>query len=194
MYTITLTNTDDDTGADNWTTMVVVYDPDAGWANADGSVRSSPGSLTTNPTAQGQAWWHLAAHYYKPHDTKPVGDARTWLPGTNWRFDTFSDTGVDWLVVTPDGKLASKGHGQIAGLSGEYGYVYYGYDGCTIFTTPHCVPGPDKFRVVVWPLSEGAYPTGNAVYDNRASAGYDVDVAEPQPVLSGLVTILRPFG
>jgi hypothetical protein len=116
------------------------------------------------------------------------------LPGTNWQFDTASDTGVDWLVVTPDGKIASKGHGKVAGRSGEYGYVYYGYDGCANGSTPHCRPGPDKFRVVVWPLAEGAYPTGNAVYDNRASAGYDVDVAEPQALTSGIITIHQPTG
>jgi hypothetical protein len=193
MYTITLKNTDDDAGDDNWTTMIVVYDPDAGWTNADGSFVSAPGAWSTHPTVSGQGWFHLAAHYYKPNDTKPVGNAGAWLlPNTSLRFDTFSDTGVDWLVVTPDGKTAAKGHGKLAGLSGEYGFVQYGYDGCTNGPAGHCIPGPDKYRTVIWPLAEGAYPTGNALYDNRASAGYDLDVAEPQPLTSGIVNIQRP--
>jgi hypothetical protein len=96
-------------------------------------------------------------------------------------------------VVTPDGKIASKGHGTLAGRSGEYGYVYYGYDGCANGQTPGCVPGPDRFRTVLWPLSEGTYPTpANVTYDNRPSAGYDVDVAAPQQLTSGIVTIHRP--
>ncbi|WIX85695.1 hypothetical protein [Amycolatopsis sp. DG1A-15b] len=193
MFTITLTNTDDDTGADTWTTMVVVYDPDAGGANADGAFTSVAGLWTTDPTAAGEQWWHLTARYHKPNDTKPVGAARAWLPGTNLRFDTRNDTGVDWLVVTPDGKIASKGHGTLAGRSGEYGYVYYGYDGCANGQTPGCVPGPDRFRTVLWPLSQGTYPTpANVTYDNRPSAGYDVDVATPQQLTSGIVTIHRP--
>lgn len=193
MYTIKLTNTDDDGGDDSWTTMVVVYDPDAGWTNADGSFVSPAGAWSTHPAVTGLGWFHLAAHYYKPRDTKPVGNAGAWLlPNTSLRFDTASDTGVDWLVVTPDGKTAAKGHGKLAGLSGEYGFVQYGYDGCANWPSPHCLPGPDKYRTVIWPLSEGDYPTGNAVYDNRASAGYDVDVAEPQPLTSGIVNIQRP--
>ena len=54
--------------------------------------------------------------------------------------------------MTPDSKIAAKGTGTVAGRPGTYGYVLYAYD------------GPDKVRMVVWPLSAGAYPQGEVVH------------------------------
>lgn len=102
------------------------------------------------------------------------------------RFDAGVDR-LDWLVVTPDGKVAAKGTGTVNGVSG-YGFVFYGYDGCVTGQTTGCQPGTDRFRVVIWPLSAGAYPVDTIVYDNRRDKGYDVDVADPQGLLSGTVT------
>jgi hypothetical protein len=191
MYTIKLSTTDDDGDADHWTTMIVVYDPKAGWNNSDGSMLSAPGAWASQPSTSGEQWFHLAAKYYPQNDTVPVGDAQTWLANSSFRF-TSASNGVDWLVVTRDGKIASKGRGKLQGLTGDYGYVFYGYDGCANGQSPNCRPGPDRFRVVVWPLSEGAYPTGNAVYDNRPNTDYDLDRANPQELKSGIVTIHPP--
>ncbi len=192
MYSIKLSTTDDDGDADTWSTMIVVYDPNAGWNNSDGSMLSAPGAWAEQPSVNGEQWFHLAAKYYPQNDpTVPVGDAQTWLANSSFRF-TSADNGVDWLVVTPDGKIASKGRGKLQGRSGDFGYVFYGYDGCDNGQSPGCRPGPDRFRVVVWPLSEGQYPTQNAVYDNRAGADYDVDLADPAALKSGIVTIHPP--
>jgi hypothetical protein len=191
MYSIEVRADDDDAGTDTWRTMIVVYDPDAGGNNSDGSFTSAAGAWAEQPTTAGEEWFHLAARYYPQNPTRPVGNAQTWLANTSFRFDSGS-SGVDWLVVTRDGKIASKGTGRLQGRDGEFGYVFYGYDGCANGSSPGCRPGPDRFRTVIWPLSEGSYPTGNAVYDNRAGVDYDVDKADPQPLRSGIVTIHQP--
>ncbi|GIF47117.1 deoxyribonuclease NucA/NucB [Asanoa ferruginea] len=180
MFTIGTTVTDDDSGAGLGSVMVIVYDPWGGWANVDGSYDSPAGALPGAPTAAGEGWLHLAGKYYPQNDlNRPLGTARNWLPGNPYRFDSAGST-LDWLVVTPDNKIAAKGTGTVSGRSGTYGYVLYAYD------------GPDKVRMVVWPLSAGAYPQGEVVYDNRSAAGYDVDIAEPTTMRSGQALIQRP--
>jgi hypothetical protein len=185
MYTIRATVTDDDGGSDSATTMVVVYDPNAGWANVDGSTASPAGALTSDPSATGEIWAHLTARYYNPNS--PTGRISIQQPGTSLRLD---GSDPQWLVVTPDGKIAAKGTGVSGGTA--YGWVVYGYQGCTAGRTTGCQPGPDKLRVVTWPLSAGANPGTATLYDNVASAGYDVDVAAPTAMISGQVLISRP--
>jgi len=195
MYTIRVTVMDDDGASDSAEVMVVVYDPDAGFANADGSVASAAGSYPGTPTAAGEGWFHLTARYYGSNATVPTGTARMWLTSLPFRVDADSP-GLEWLAVTPDGKIAAKGKGRASfmanGTGEEMGYVFYGYDGCANGSvTSRCQPGPDRFRMVVWPLSAGPNPGENIRYDNRRGAGLDVDVADPQPLLSGQVLIQR---
>lgn len=59
-----------------------------------------------------------------------------------------------------------------------YGFVVYGDDSSL-----------DRFRLVVWPLSSGPYPTTTLVYDNRAGADYDLDIADRQPIGAGSVQV-----
>ncbi|WP_327040983.1 PKD domain-containing protein [Micromonospora ureilytica] len=190
MFTIGVTVTDDDGASDSATVMIIVYDPHAGFVNADGSVAAPAGSLTTTPGASGEAWFHLAARYYAPNDTVPVGDARTWLTGTGFRFDTSGGDGLDWLVVTPDGKMAAKGRGTVDGQAG-YGFVFYGYDGCDNGGAPGCRPGPDQFRMVVWTGGPNSYPTDATTFDTSRGADYDVDAAVPKTTISGRVNIQK---
>ncbi|HEU5155773.1 MAG TPA: PKD domain-containing protein [Streptosporangiaceae bacterium] len=192
MYTIEPTITDDDGGvAEPTSVMVVAYDPYGGWANADGSFDSPAGAVAGAPDAEGEGWFHLAGKYYPQNDlTRPLGTARSWLPGSDYRFDSAA---LDWLVVTPDGKVAAKGSGTLAGHDGGYGFVYYAYDGCAAGgTSQACQPGSDRVRLVVWPLSAGSYPTTTTAYDNRRGVGYDVDEAAPTALRSGAVLIQRP--
>ncbi|QCB94804.1 PKD domain-containing protein [Cellulomonas shaoxiangyii] len=193
MYTIRVTVTDDDGASASAEVMVVVYDPDAGAANADGSVTTPPGAYVPNPGRTGDEWFHLTARYYGSTATVPTGQVKTWLAdgAPNFRFDSGS-SGLEWLVVTPDGKIAAKGQGHVDFETETFGIVLYGYDGCADgAVTPRCRPGPDRVRVVVWPLSAGDHPGEEIRYDNRLGAGYDVDVADPQPLLSGQVLVQR---
>ncbi|GAA1823270.1 hypothetical protein GCM10009682_49470 [Luedemannella flava] len=187
MFTIDVSVTDDDGGSDSRSVMVVVYDPRAGFTNADGSESAPAGSLRSAPGASGEGWFHLTARYYPQSDTVPTGAARTWLTGTDFRFDS---TALEWLVVTPDGKTAAKGTGSVGGVS-MYGFVFYGYDGCDNGQTVNCRPGPDRFRMVVWDRSTGTYPTDFPLFDTRQGTNYDIDVADPRTLLSGRVTIDR---
>ncbi|WP_258726536.1 PKD domain-containing protein [Cellulomonas sp. NS3] len=189
MFTIDLAVTDDDAGQGTGDVMVVVYDPDAGWANTDGSIASPSGSLVGTGSRE-DVWFHLRAQYYHSDDTRPVATAKTWVAGSDaaYRFDA-GDRGVDWLVVTPDGKVAAKGTGTLQGRSGRYGFVFYG---CTTRATSGCPGGADAFRTVVWDLAAGPNPGAGTVYDNRPSAGFDLDLSEPQRLRTGIVSIHPP--
>jgi hypothetical protein len=184
MYTITLSATDDDGGvSDTVSVMVVVYDPDAGWTNMDGSTATPSGALAAYPNANQWTWAHLDAHYCTATGP-PVGVAQTWVPGTPYGMNSVA---LQWLVVTPDGKIAARGTGT--GNDGSaLGFVFYGYRGCPA-TGPDCQAGADRMRLVVWSLAAGPNPGAGTVYDNRPAAGYDIDVTEPQPLTSGAVQI-----
>ena len=189
MFTLNANVTDDDGGSDTHSVMIVVFDPEGPFVNVDGSIPSPAGALVGS-NVSGEEWFHLDAHYYHATDTKPVGSGKTWLPGSDFRFDGDA-TGLEWLVVTPDGKLAAKGVGNIQGRSGRYGFVFYGFDGCSGQLTG-CQTGSDRFRVVVWSLASGANPGAGTLYDNRPQASYDVDLSEPTTLLSGIVTVQPP--
>lgn len=188
MYTVRVQVQDSFGATSEDEVLIVVYDPLAGANNSDGSFPSPAGSLASDAQQAGELWFHLAARYYPADPTRPAGNAQTWLPGTPFRFDSGS-AGVDWLVVTPDGKIAAKGSGQLQGRAGSYGFVFYGYDGCGEQSAPACQPGPDRFRVVVWDLAANPNPGHGTMYDSAPDASYDVDAAEPAALRSGIVTV-----
>jgi hypothetical protein len=192
MFSSGITVTDDDgassAGDDG---MIVVYDPEGGWNNSDGSFPSKAGLLLSQPSAAGELWFSLTARYYRPTDTVPVGTAKTWLTGTGFRIDA-GDKGLKWLVVTPDGKVAAMATGKMQGRPESYGILFYGYDGCTAAVTTGCQAGADRFRTAVWPLADGPYPQGDTLYDSQPGSSYDVDDATPQDLKSGAVLIQRP--
>jgi hypothetical protein len=136
MYTINATVTDDDGGAGSGSVMVIVYDPDAGFATGGGHIESAVG-------AAGKGQFQFNPHY-RPGEDGPAasgGKVRFRLDSENVRLQS---TGLEWLVVTPDRKVAVKGTGTLAGRDGGYGFVMYSYDA-----------DPDRYRIVVWPLDEG---------------------------------------
>lgn len=85
-------------------------------------------------------------------------------------------TELEWLVVTGYGKAAAKGTAEVNGEAG-YGFVAYAVD------------DPGNLRVVVWKLSDGAYPDGTVVHDNNAGASYDLDAADPPKIRTGSIKI-----
>jgi PKD repeat protein len=177
MYTITLTVTDDDTGADDSLTMVVIYDPDGGFATGGGFINSPAGAVTSDPTATGKLHFQFNPKYQKRDEGPAPGAGRVSVKLDGGTLDLRS-TDLEWLVVTPDGKVAVKGTGAVGGQQG-YGFVLYGY------------AQPDQFRLVVWPLSAGDIPGDATFYDNRPAAGYDVDRADPQDLAGGSVNVHR---
>ncbi|MEV7520367.1 PKD domain-containing protein [Streptomyces sp. NPDC091371] len=163
MYTIAVTVTDDDLGSRNRQTMVVAYDPDAGFATGGGHLASPA------PT-EGKAHFQFNPKYL-PADAGPEpgnGKVAFRVQGTDFAVD--SDR-LEWLVVTPDDRLAVKGK-----TADGRGFVLYGYD-------------PGRLRIVVWDLKTGAYPVRAKLYDNRPSLEYDLDLADPQGITAGAVRV-----
>ncbi|WP_165947338.1 PKD domain-containing protein [Micromonospora sp. 15K316] len=175
MYTIAATVTDDDGGTDQAETMVVVYDPEGGFATEGGILESPAGALTSDPQQTGKL--HVQFNVkYQPGETGPVpggGKVSARLDGSDFSLDS---TSLEWLVVTPNGRVAVKGSGNVNGDAG-YGFVAYGDD------------GQDSIRLVVWPLSSGQIPGTAKTYDNRPSIEYDLDRFDPQGLEAGSVIV-----
>jgi hypothetical protein len=175
MYTIKPGITDDDGGiAEQLSVLVIVYDPDAGFATAGGHLPSAAGAVVGDPSAQGEGHFQFNPKYL-PHDEGPVpsnGKVSFRVQGTSFDLDS---TALEWLVVTTDDKIAVKGVGKVNGVDG-FGFVAYGYDAST-----------DRFRLVVWPLANGTYPQSTLTYDNRNGTDYDLDLADPQPIGAGSI-------
>jgi hypothetical protein len=168
MYTIDVSVTDDDGGAATDGTMVVVYDPDGGFATAGGHFDSPAGALGSAPDVADSGRFQFNPKY-RPHDEGPVpsgGKFHFRLDGTTFDVDS---TGFEWLVVTTDGKAAVKGQALVAGQDG-FGFVAYGYD------------DRDEFRLIVWPLTDGPNPPVTEVREDRI---------EPLPRGAGVYGRLR---
>ncbi|MEQ4208558.1 DUF2599 domain-containing protein [Actinopolymorpha sp. B9G3] len=109
MYTMEMTVTDDDGGADSAEVMVVVYDPRAGLLTGAGKVDDHTIFATV-------------AKYLTTDSTKPFGTFTLSAPASGDERLTFTTTTLEWLVITPDAKSAVKG------TAGEYGFVAYATD------------------------------------------------------------------
>jgi endonuclease/exonuclease/phosphatase family metal-dependent hydrolase len=181
MYTINVTVADDDGGKDTKQVMIIVYDPNAGYPTAGGLLEVQPeivspvGALPAAPTSSGKA--HLQINpKYQPGEVGPgpsTGKVSFTFPDAGFSLDS---TSLDWLAVAPGGKAAAKGAATVNGTPG-YGFVVYVYD------------EPDSFRLLVWNLASGPVPSGTLAYDNVEGAGYDLDVANPQPISKGSISI-----
>ncbi len=79
-------------------------------------------------------------------------------------------TGLLWLVVTPDNKVAVRGDGRLNDGTAVQ-FLLYGWQ------------SPDRIRLVIW---TGAGP---ARYDNSRSFEYDLDRIDPKAMTSGAVQI-----
>jgi hypothetical protein len=181
MFTIRAGVTDDDSGADAATVLVIAYDPRAGTASGNGWL-----------IAPGNGGFDFATSYPTVAATVPDGAVTFALP-PDPNLNLRNHQHLEWTVITPDGKIAIKGTGErIPGQN--VGFVLYGYYGCPAGTSTGCQRGAHRLRMVVWDSTRnGPIPEGvPAIYDNRAGTSFDVDEANPQAINQGIIQIQHP--
>jgi hypothetical protein len=140
MFTVSVTVRDDDGAADTKKVLVIAFDPDAGFATENGWIDSPAGAYVPDPAVADRA--HVNSNVkYLNSTVVPEGHAAFRLDGTS--LDLSADA-LEWLVVTPDGKVATKGTGT-SGTT-RVRFVIYGTDGCATNQTQGCQPGPDRIR------------------------------------------------
>jgi hypothetical protein len=175
MYTIRSVVTDDDGGVLRVPgVLVVVYDPAAGAVRGNGSLK--PGQ---------EGGFDFTARYPRRSATEPDGTVSFTLePRLN--LDLRNHQHLDWLVVTPDGKIAIKGTAERS-PGQRIGFLLYGYHGCSAGQSDGCQPGPHRLRLVVWDHTANG-PEGVPIrYDNRPGGSFDIDQADPQPIDQGVI-------
>jgi hypothetical protein len=175
MYTLQVSVTDDDGATATAKTMVIVYDPQGGFATAGAYFQSPAGALGSDPSATGRMRLQMNPQYQHDEAGPALSGGRVSVTLDGGAL-TLDSTRLDWLVVTPDAKVAVKGEATVNGAAG-YGFVVYGHD------------DPAKVRVVVWPLSGGANPGSANLYDNRRGMDYDLDRFDPQPLDGGSLQV-----
>jgi hypothetical protein len=176
VYTITVTGTDDDAGAGSASTLLIVYDPSAGFVTGGGTIDSLAGAYTPDPSLTGHANFGFFSKYQKGA-TKPTGETEFWFQAANFNFKA---TSYQWLVVAGF-RAQYKGAGQVNG-AGDYGFLLTVVDG-----QASGGPGVDKFRLKVWDTA-----TNVVIYDNVLGASDDMDAANPQTIASGSIVIQAP--
>jgi hypothetical protein len=182
MYTVEVYVADDDGGTGSAEVMIVVYDPDEAKADINGSSPTPAGALGSQ-TGMGRTWAHYFGDY-RPGGSVPFGEAKAWIDNADFKLEPSS---MQWMVVTEDGKVASRGTGTVNGRAG-YTWVVYGWDDCDGSNTGACRDlAGDSIRLVVWNSA-----TGQKVYDHSPNSDeYDVDRISPTLMDSGGVTIQR---
>jgi hypothetical protein len=183
VYTINVTVTDDDQRTASASGIVVVFDPGAGFVTGGGYINSPLGAYTPNSTVGGKAHFVMQSSY-PDGSTTPTGNVSVFLQDIHLRMDA---TSLDWLVVSPDGEAAVKGSGTMGGQ--DVRFIMYGYQGCGSGSGTGCQPGPDAFRAVIWPASQGSTPTAPFLYDNVPGADLELADATPQPLDGGNIQI-----
>ena len=174
VYTLSITATDDDGGSSPPQSLVIViYDPNAGFVTAGGTINSPPGAYVPAPPATGKANFGVVSKYQKG-DTVPKGQSEFNFKAAALNFHASS---YQWLVVTGF-KAQYKGTGTING-AGAFGFLLTVNDG-----QQPGGGGVDKLRLKIWDTA-----TNTVIYDNASGSPDDIDVANPPPIDSGSVVI-----
>ncbi|HET7486733.1 MAG TPA: multicopper oxidase domain-containing protein [Acidimicrobiales bacterium] len=174
VYTVVVVARDSD-GASSLpaSTMVVVYDPSAGFVTGGGTLNSPAGAYAADPSLAGKANFGFESKYQKGA-TVPKGNTEFDFKAGTFRF---SSTTYQWLVVA-GAKAQYKGFGTVNG-SGNYGFLLTATDGQAAGGG-----GVDKLRLKVWDAATSA-----VVYDNAFGSSEDIDVANPQAIANGSIVI-----
>ena len=139
--------------AENACTLVVAYDPSAGFVTGGGWIQSPAGAYVADPDLTGKASFGFVSKY-KKGATIPEGN-------TQFTFQTgglsFHSSSYEWLVVA-GGKAQFKGTGTVNG-TGNYGFLIFATDAAATSASDDM----DSFRIQIWDKDNG----DAIVYDNQ---------------------------
>ncbi|MBL8293232.1 MAG: hypothetical protein JNN08_15400 [Bryobacterales bacterium] len=174
VYTVRVTVTDAVTGsASRNSDFVVIYDASAGFVTGGGWINSTPGALTSDPSAAGKADFGFVARYQRGANV-PSGNTQFQFHVANFNFRS---SAYEWLVVA-GAKAQFKGSGVVNGI-GNYGFLLTATDGAQPGGR-----GVDQFRIKIWDRT-----TDVIVYDNVRGASDDPNFANPQALSGGSIVI-----
>ncbi len=151
----TYTNTNGDLEA-----ILVIYDPNGGYAYGGGYYNSPASALRSNPAATGKASYGFAINYFK-NSTYPKGETQFEFKVGDFEFNALN---FDYLVIS-GAKAQFKGTGKITGGQSGVGFIMTVVDGDLDGT------GIDKIRMKIFNKNTGAI-----IYDNQPGAS---DAANP---------------
>jgi alpha-tubulin suppressor-like RCC1 family protein len=144
IYDVCLTVNDGNLDSEPGCTIVVVYDPSAGFVTGGGWIDSPAGAYTADSSLSGKATFGFVAKYKKGANV-PDGN-------TEFQFKTdvlnFKSSSYEWLVVAGN-KAQFKGEGTING-QGSYKFMIWADD-----------DNPDTFRIQIWGDSGTVYDNGS---------------------------------
>ena len=139
--------------------IVVIYDPNGGYAFGGGWYPSPLGALKSNPSATGKASYGFAVNYRNA--AKPKGETQFEFKVGSFEFNALN---FDYLVVA-GAKAQCRGTGKITGGQSGLGFIMTVMDGELDGT------GVDKIRMKIYNRT-----SNTIIYDNQPGAG---DAANP---------------
>jgi len=159
IFDVCLTVNDGTVDSDPDCTIVVVYDPSAGFVTGGGWIDSPAGAYKADESLSGKATFGFVAKYKKGAN---VPDGNTSFAFDLAGLEFYSDS-YEWLVVNQGGTNAQfRGSGTVNGaldLNGNpYKFMLWAGDG-----------SPDTFRIKIWSELDGVE---TVVYDN----GFDQEI------------------
>jgi hypothetical protein len=134
-------------------TLLVAYDPSAGFATGGGWIDSPPGACAWDAALAGKASFGFVSRYAKGANV-PTGNAQFTFKAGGLDFHGSS---YEWMVITGGGKVQFKGVGTVNGI-GDFGFLIFATDGAA--TQP--IGAPDSFRIRIWDKGDN----DAVVYDN----------------------------
>ena len=140
--------------------IIVIYDPNGGYAYGGGYFNSPAGALKSNPTATGKVSYGFVMNYFK-NATLPKGETQFEFKIGDFEYNAVN---FDYLSIS-GAKAQFKGTGKIVGGQSGINFIMTVIDGDLDGT------GIDKVRMKIYNKN-----TGQVYYDNQPGAS---DAANP---------------
>ena len=134
--------------------IVVIYDPNGGYAYGGGYYNSPAGALRSDPVATGKASYGFTLNYFK-NSTYPKGETQFEFKVGNFEFNALN---FEYLVIN-NSMSQFKGTGKIIGGQSGVGFTMTVVDGQLDGS------GVDKIRMKIYNRSNGSI-----IYDNQPGA------------------------